>query len=75
MGPRLLVDLLLHEVLESGFLGLYRVPCDPYGGSWPAEPHQGLEAHLILGEDGHVPIIQEDHVSGMVEDGGDVTGH
>ncbi len=72
-GPRLLVDLLEHEVLVAALLGLGGRPVDALGRT---RDHRavgdGGDGQAVAPEDGHLAVLQEDHVAGVREDGGDV---
>ena len=71
-GPRLLVDLLEHEVRVAALLGLRGVPVD--GARLPLArlPLDVGDHRLAGGDRHHVPFVEEDHLAGVLEDGGHV---
>jgi hypothetical protein len=68
----LLVDLLAHEVLVAAALGLDGAPVDALGGAVDALARGGGDGELARAELGHVAVLEEDHVAGVVEERGDV---
>ncbi len=72
--PRLLVDLLQHEMAVTALLGLDRIPGDPLGllgpGGAPAVGHH----HRSRGHRDHVAVVQEEEVPGVGKEGAYVGG-
>ena len=73
-GARLLVDLLEHEMLVTGFFGLDGIPGDAVRGEGVGVAVEVGEGDAGAGEDGELAVGEEVDVAGVVEDAGDVRG-
>ena len=72
--PRLLEDLLEHEVLVPGLLGHDRVPRDALRLARHRLPCRVEEPHAVGPQDGDLSVLEEDHVARVREDRRDVRG-
>ena len=60
-GPRLLVDLLEHEVLVAALLRLHRVPGDPLRSArTTARPSKSVKRTLVGGQRRDLAVVEED---------------
>ena len=73
-GAGLLVDLLEHEVLVAGFLGLDGVPGDALDFEGQGAAFEVGEGDAFAGEHGELAVGEEVDVAGVVQDAGDVGG-
>ena len=74
-GLGLLHDLLEHEVGVAALLGGGDIPVDGGMGLGRDGAHLGIEVvHRVCGEDGDLPVLQIDHVPGVLDDGRHVGG-
>ena len=70
--PRLLEDLLQHEVLVAGLLGHDRVPRDPLRRLADGAAGEVGERDAPGRDHGHLFVAEEHDVARVIEDGGDV---
>ena len=70
--PRLLEDLLQHEVPVAGLLRHHRVPVDALGVGGDRRAREIGVGHAAGGDDGHLAVAQEHDVPAVPENRGDV---
>ncbi len=73
-GAGLLKDFLEHEVFVAALFGHDGVPEDMGDLAADGAAVEAGEVDAFGGEDGEVAVVQEEHVAGVAEDGGDVGG-
>ena len=73
-GPRLLEDLLQHEMAIAALLGHDRIPQDAARRPLHRRPVEIGDLDPGAGDDRHVLVLQHHHVAGVGEDGRDVGG-
>ena len=73
-GARLLVDLLEHEVLVAGLLGLDGIPEDALDLQGQGLALEVGEGDAFAGEDGELAVGEEVDVAGVMQDAGNVGG-
>jgi len=73
-GARLLVDLLEHEVAVAALLGLDGVPGDALRRAGDLAPVGVGDAHRLRRHDHHVPVVEEQEVAGVGQEGRNVRG-
>ena len=66
-GPRLLIDLLEHEVLEPAFFGHDRVPSDPLLLRLDDVTVKIRNADRILGQHCDLPVAEKEHVARVLK--------
>ena len=67
--PRLLVDLLVHEMLVAVLLGHGGSPVDAADAAGELVPRAVGQLDALLGDDREIPLFEEDHVARMRQDG------
>ena len=70
--PRLLVDLLQHEVAVAAFLRHRRGPVDPLRSVFPWFAREVGDPQPRRRGDHHLPVIEEDHIAGVCQERGQV---
>ena len=73
-GPRLLEDLLEHEVLVARLLRRDRIPLDPFRGLRDRPPRKVGERHPRPRDDRHLAVAEEDDVRRVAAHRRDVRG-
>ena len=72
--PRLLVDLLQHEVAVAAFLRHRGGPVDPLRRVFPRLPPEVGDPHPRRRGDHHLPVLEEEHVPRVGQKRGQVGG-